>query len=87
MILRRSGGEAQPHLSGAGHSLRLRLAALAGIIVAVVILVTALFAYRLALTTRMNVMDNDLRTKTLGVSLQLRDANPVSYTHLRAHET
>lgn len=76
MILRRSGGEAQPHLSGAGHSLRLRLAALAGIIVAVVILVTALFAYRLALTTRMNVMDNDLRTKTLGVSLQLRDANP-----------
>ncbi|WP_246825503.1 HAMP domain-containing sensor histidine kinase [Corynebacterium sp. HMSC034A01] len=49
------------------------MAVLAGGIVAVVILLTALFTYRLSETTRLTVMDDDLRTRTYGVALQLKD--------------
>ena len=74
MILRRFTGEAEPQgQAGTGRSLRNSLAALAGGIVAVVILLTALFTYRLSETTRLTVMDDDLRTRSYGVSLQLKD--------------
>ena len=74
MILRRFTGEAEPQgQAGTGRSLRNSLAVLAGGIVAVVILLTALFTYRLSETTRLTVMDDDLRTRSYGVSLQLKD--------------
>ena len=74
MILRRFTGEAELHgQANTGRSLRNSLAVLAGGIVAVVTLLTALFTYRLSETTRLTVMDDDLRTRTYGVSLQLKD--------------
>ena len=74
MILRRFTGEAElQEQANTGRSLRNSLAVLAGGIVAVVILLTALFTYRLSETTRLTVMDDDLRTRTYGVSLQLKD--------------
>ena len=73
MILRRypDGAEALP--ASSGRSLRNSLAVLAGVIVAVVILLTALFTYRLSETTRLRVMDDNLRTRTYGVTLQLQE--------------
>lgn len=74
MILRRFTGEAELQgQANTGRSLRNSLAVLAGGIVAVVILLTALFTYRLSETTRLTVMDDDLRTRTYGVALQLKD--------------
>lgn len=74
MILRRFTGEAALRgQANTGRSLPNSLAVLAGGIVAVVILLTALFTYRLSETTRLTVMDDDLRTRTYGVSLQLKD--------------
>ncbi|MCG7295616.1 HAMP domain-containing histidine kinase [Corynebacterium afermentans] len=74
MILRRFTGEANlQEQANTGRSLRNSLAVLAGGIVAVVILLTALFTYRLSETTRLTVMDDDLRTRTYGVSLQLKN--------------
>lgn len=74
MILRRfTGEEARQGTAAPGRSLRNSLAVLASGIVAVVILLTALFTYRLSETTRLTVMDDDLRSRTYGVALQLKD--------------
>lgn len=76
MILRRYADGAEALAATSGRSLRTSLAALAGAIVAVVIFLTALFTYRLSETTRLTVMDDDLRTRTYGVALQLQGLEP-----------
>ena len=73
MILRRYAEETDTRPANAGRSLKGSLSVLASLIVAVVILLTALFTYRLSETTRLTVMDDDLRTRTYGVALQLEE--------------
>ena len=75
MIVRatsRAEGERRP---GAGRSLRVKLAVLAGFIVAAVIALTTTVAFWLSDTTHEGMLDTELRSKTLGIARQLEGAD------------
>lgn len=75
MILRNPADHDAPHQPGAGQSLRVQLAALAGLIVAIVILLSTGLAFWLSSTTRLSVIDSDLRMKSYRLASQLADAD------------
>lgn len=78
MILRGYTADSAPHRSGAGHSLRGKLAALAGVTVAIAMVLAISLAYWLSSTIRLSSMDSDLRTKTLAMAAQLEGADDVA---------
>lgn len=84
MILRHYDGEQAPHQPGAGQSLRLKLAVLASCIVAVVILLSTSLAFWLSATTRMDMIDADLQTKTYGLAAQLTQDDITEPAQVRA---
>ena len=77
MIFRADRQGVDERRSSAGRSLRVKLAVLAGVIVAAAITLTTTTAFWLSDTTREGMLDTELRSKTLGIARELEKADAV----------